>query len=112
MHASGFVGRTAALIVPALIAFLHLAAGPAAAQVGTGSIVGQVSDESGGILPGVTVVAMRPPRARICESTRTGARVIPASSLFGSIISELGGPLRLRNFCRRAKNVPLRNLSG
>ena len=60
MHASGSVGRTAALIVPALIAFLHLAAGPAAAQVGTGSIVGQVSDESGGILPGVTVVAMSP----------------------------------------------------
>src|SRR5262245_48598313 len=59
MNASGLVGRTTALVL-ALIAVLHLAGGSVIAQVGTGSIVGQVSDESGAILPGVTVTASSP----------------------------------------------------
>ena len=60
MRESGFARRNVAWLVPSLLLFLHIAAGSTAAQVGTGSIVGQVSDESGGVLPGVTVTASSP----------------------------------------------------
>lgn len=43
-----------------LLLLLHFTAGSSFAQVGTGAIIGHVADESGAVLPGVTVTASSP----------------------------------------------------
>ena len=59
----------------ALGVFLLLALGPAVSAQTTGSIVGRVTDEQGGVLPGVTVEARSPALqgSRTAVSDETGA---------------------------------------
>jgi hypothetical protein len=60
-HAFLGLKRRSTLLVPALAAWLVFATNSASAGQGqNASIVGQVTDESGAVLPGVTVTATSP----------------------------------------------------
>ena len=60
MHSSTWCTRwgftVASVIVVSLVSFIS----PAAGQGGDASIIGQVTDQSGAVLPGVTVTATSP----------------------------------------------------
>jgi hypothetical protein len=60
-----------------------LLAGPAAAQTGTGRIVGVVKDATGGVVPGVTVRATHEPTGIVSETVtnQTGGYVFPSLSV-------------------------------
>jgi hypothetical protein len=60
--------RCRALISLFACSFLLLGS-PAAAQIDTGVIVGRVSDDSGGVLPGVTVTATQQGTGLVSTST-------------------------------------------
>ena len=59
-NAAGAGGRSAAFGVRCAVALLTAVAAPAVAQTTTGEIGGVVRDETGGVLPGVMVVATHP----------------------------------------------------
>src|SRR5678815_2925538 len=56
----------------ALAAVLGLVAGASAQTVTTGAISGQVSDESGGVLPGASVTAVHEPTGSTYTATTDG----------------------------------------
>ena len=84
-------GLITAIVTLALVATL---AGPASAQLDTGSIVGTVTDASGAVLPGVTVTATQIDTgvASVAVTTDRGQYVFPALKIGRySVTAELGG---------------------
>src|SRR6185295_7900422 len=90
------MSRTSFGIIVTFIAlfFVSIAAGPAFAQLDTGSIVGTVTDSSGGVLPGVTVIATQTETGvtTTAVTTDTGHYVFPALKIGRySVAAELSG---------------------
>ena len=78
-------------------ALLMLFAGPVGAQTGTATINGQVTDESGGVLPGVTVTATTEDEAREIAAREWRDRVDFGSYSYSDAIHE-GTTLDSDNF--------------
>ena len=68
MGAKGFARFTGMVVLGVLLAF----ATQAAAQIDTASIVGTVTDQSGGVLPGVTVTATQDATGVVSSTVTNG----------------------------------------
>ena len=68
-------------LIPFVVSFLCVTALPAFAQQGTAEIGGKVTDDQGGVLPGVAIVITRGRMSSspCTSSTARGAVVVPVT---------------------------------
>src|SRR5688572_4354038 len=90
------------LLIATVVGSLGLASGVAVAgQSSGGSIIGQVTDESGAVLPGVTVTATSPalqvPNVTAVTDERGEYRITPLPIGAYEVLYELSGFQGIRN---------------